>query len=81
MASPVVLVTKKDRLTRFCVDYQGLNHIMKQDSCPLPCVVDMRVGLVWHSSLDLVSGNWQILVHEGDIEKMAFMIKHGTGLN
>ncbi len=80
-ASPVVLVTKKDGSTRFCVDYWGLNCITKCDSYPLPHVddiLDMLAGSVWRSSLDLVSGYWQIPVHEDDIEKMAFATQHGT---
>jgi len=64
-ASPVVLVTKKDRTTRFCVDYQVLNQLTKKDSYPLPhvnVILDTLAKSVWRSTLDLVSGYWQILV-------------------
>lgn len=74
-SSPVVLVTKKDGSTRFCVDYRRLNSVTKVDAYPIPRVDDCLEALVgnsWFSSMDLCSGFWQVKMDENDIYKTAF---------
>jgi hypothetical protein len=41
-------------------------------------ILDMLAGSIWRSSLDLVSGYWQIPVQEDNIEKTAFAMRHRT---
>ena len=60
-ASPVVLVRKKNRKLRFCIDYRKLNHVTKKDAYPLPRIQEMLnalSGSQWFSMLDLASGYW-----------------------
>ena len=57
-ASPVVLVTKKDGYTRFCVDYRRLNSLIIKDGYPLPRINDsLRLlgNQQWFSTMDLAS--------------------------
>ncbi len=73
-ASPVVLVTKKDGTTRFCVDYRKLNNY------PLPRIddtLDALLGSMYFSTLDLYSGYWQVEMDQQDIDKTAFVTRMG----
>ena len=68
-ASPIVLVKKKDGSTRFCVDYRKLNDITHKDAYPLPRI-DATLNTLydshWFSTLDLLSGYWQVEINEAD---------------
>ena len=80
-ASPVVLVMKKNGKKRFCVDYRKLNTITKKDSYPLLRIdelLDSLAGATYFSTLDLMSGYWQVMMHPADREKTAFITKYGT---
>ena len=58
-ARPVVLVTKKDGSTRFCMDYRKVNDITRKDAYPLPRIdntFDALRGSQYFSTFDLHSG-------------------------
>ena len=74
-SSPIVLVSKKDGSTRFCVDYRKLNNITHKDSYPLPRTDDTIEALAeakWFSTLDLKSGYWQVPLDDAAKEKTTF---------
>jgi len=79
-ASLIVIVRKKDGSLRFFVDYRKLNAVTKKDAYPLPSIddtLDTLSGSQWFSTLDLLSGYWQVEVAEGDQEKTAFTTQSG----
>ena len=58
----VVLVRKKDRSLRFCIDFRRLNALTVKDSHSLPriCeILESLAGAAYYSTFDLNSGFWQ----------------------
>ena len=79
-ASPIVLVTKKDGTTRFCVDYRALNEVSIKDAYPLPRIddsLDALNGGRYFNTMHLMSGFWQIEMAPEDQEKTAFSTSLG----
>ena len=79
-ASPVVLVTKKDGSTRFCVDYRWLNSLTVKDAYLLPRIDDsLRLlgNQQWFSTMDLASGDWQVAMSPEAKRKAAFVTNEG----
>jgi len=79
-ASPIVLVTKKDGSTRFCVDYRKINAVTRKDAYPIPRVddtIDTLSGSIWFSTIDFKSGYWQVEMAPNDREKTASACKKG----
>ena len=64
-AAPVVLVQKRDRSLKYCIDYRRLNAVTKKDSYPLPnmhyCLESLD-GQKFFSSMGLSS--WQVKLSE-----------------
>lgn len=74
-ASPIVLAQKKDGSVRFCVDYRKWNAVTTKDAYPLPQIddtLDTLSGSKWFSTLDLLSGYWQVEMSQRDSHKTAF---------
>ena len=79
-ASPIVLAAKKDGTTRFCVDFRRINDVTRKDAYPLPRIednLDTLQGAEYYSTLDLVSGFWQVEMAPEDQDKTAFTVGGG----
>ena len=80
--SPVLLVSKPDGSSRFCVDYRKLNSMTKVDCHPIAraddCLESLGAsGAKYFSSLDLESGYWQLPVHPDSRPYTAFVTHDG----
>ena len=57
-----------------------LNAVTLCDAYPLPRIddsLDMLSGSYWFSTLDMVSGYWQVTMDPADLENTAFCITEG----
>lgn len=83
-ASPVLLVRKQTGEQWLCVDYRALNRITKKDGYPLPLIddqLDSLRGKCFFTSLDLVSGYYQIPTAEEPRHNTAFVTPDGGSTN
>ena len=79
-ASPVVLVKKKDKSLRVCVDFRKLNARTVKDSYPIPRIsetLQALSGAEWFCSLDLQSGYLQVQIAAKDKAKTAMTTPFG----
>ncbi len=79
--STIVLATKKDGSSRFCIDYRKVNAVMKREGWPLPLIdeiFDEVKGSTVFTTLELFQGYWQIKMHESCKEMTNFICRYGT---
>ena len=79
-SSPIVLVIKKDKTHRFCVDFRKLNAVTRPEFCMLPTfdsVVDEMADKQpkCFSIIDMKNGFWQVKLDEETAHKTAFSVQ------
>lgn len=73
-------VKKEDGTWHFCVDYHRLNEITIKDTYPLPWIdnsLDPLSSSQYFSTIDLLSGYWQVAVEKDTQEKAIFVTRSG----
>ena len=73
----VVLVRKKDRSLRFCIDFRRLNAMTVKDSDHLPRIcetLESLAGAAHYLTFDLNSGFWQVPMDEESKQYTAFTL-------
>ena len=73
----VVLVSKKDRSLRFCIDFRRLNSLTVKDSHPLPhsCkTMESLAGAAHYTTIDMNSGFWQVPMDDESKQYTAFTL-------
>ena len=76
----VVMVPKKDKSLRMCIDFKHINRACPKDHFPLPRIdqiVDSTAGCERLSFLDAYSGYHQIRLYGPDEVKTAFITPFG----
>ncbi|KAK3889412.1 hypothetical protein Pcinc_006591 [Petrolisthes cinctipes] len=80
-SSPIFLVPKKDGTYRPVIDYRRVNQQTVPDKYPMPHLNDLLQaigeGNKVFSTLDLLSGYWQVPVHERSRDITAFSTHQG----
>ncbi|UYV84622.1 hypothetical protein LAZ67_X002869, partial [Cordylochernes scorpioides] len=79
-ASPITLVTKRDKSKRFCVDYRRINEIIAPDVHPLPLIeniLDKLSRAKYFSSADISSAYWQVEIDPSSRHLLAFVTLDG----
>lgn len=79
-AAAYVVVKKKTREFRICIDFRRLNEMIKKSSHPLPIIencLEPLAGNEFFSQLDLASGFWQIPLSKRARELTAFRTEDG----
>lgn len=74
-SSNIVLVRKKTKDIRLCLDWRKLNDVTKKIVYPVPNIqslLDGYCGSKYYTSLDLASRYWQIDLEESSKDKTVF---------
>ena len=75
-----MLIRKGNSSIRYCVDYRKVNAVTRKDAYPIPRIdatLDALTGSKWFSTLDMISGYWQVEVDPEDRPKTAFSTDQG----
>jgi len=67
--APVLFVKKLKGSLRFCIDYRGLNRVIKKDRYPLPLIYETLRNISkakWFTKLNVIAAFYKLRILEGD---------------
>ena len=79
--APVLFIKKKDGSLRLCVDFRGLNKIMKKDQYPLPLISNLLDSLCKariYTKINLRHVYHLVHIAKGDEWKTTFQTCYGA---
>ncbi|UYV70416.1 hypothetical protein LAZ67_7002937 [Cordylochernes scorpioides] len=76
-SSPVTLVTKRDKIKRFCIDYRKVNELISSDVYPLPRIEDILDRLAQDKHFSTGDIYWQVHIHPDSRPLLAFYTLEG----
>jgi len=68
-AAPILFIKKLRRGLRFCIDYRGLNRVIKKDRYPLPLIYETLRNInkaKWFTKLNVIAAFYKLRILEGD---------------
>ena len=81
-SSPVILVLKKNKKWRLCIDFRKLNNVTIKDAYALPLIDEILFSIGKQvkifTTIDLFSGFHQIPMNKEDIPKTSFTTMYGN---
>jgi len=79
-SAPILFIKKKDGSLRLCINFRGLNRLMKKDRYPLPLISNFLDALGKariYTKIDLRHTYHLVQIAEGDKAKTTFRTRYG----
>ena len=67
--APILFIKKLKRGLRFCIDYKGLNRVIKKDRYPLPLIYETLRNInkaKWFTKLNVIATFYKLRIFKGD---------------
>ena len=80
VAAPVLFIKKPERGLRFCIDYKGLNWVIKKDRYLLFFIYETLRNInkaKWFTKLDVITVFYKLRIFKKDEQKTAFQTRYG----
>ena len=69
ITTPILFIKKPKRGLRFCINYRGLNRVIKKDRYPLPLIYETLRNInkaKWFTKLNIIATFYKLRILKGD---------------